>query len=43
VVSSTEITAVTGAATKNGEHNLFVSELGRTSRANTGDLFTYTH
>jgi IPT/TIG domain len=41
VVSSTEITAVTGGPAKPGTWNLFVIESGRTSPSNTGDDYTY--
>jgi Subtilase family/IPT/TIG domain len=41
VVSSTEITAVTGGPAKPGAWNLFVIDSGGTSPANTGDDYTY--
>ena len=41
VVSSTEITAVTGGPAKPGTWNLFVIESGGTSPSNTGDDYTY--
>jgi hypothetical protein len=41
VVSSTEITAVTGGGAKAGTWSLFVTTSGGTSTANVGDNFTY--
>jgi outer membrane protein assembly factor BamB len=41
VVSSTKITAKTGGGAKAGTWNLFVTNPGGTSAANSGDLFTY--
>jgi hypothetical protein len=41
VVSSTEVTAVTGGPAKPGLWNLFVIDSGGTSPANTGDDYTY--
>jgi len=41
VVSSTEITAVTGGGAKAGLFNLFVTTSGGTSAGNTGDSYTY--
>ena len=41
VVSSTEITAVTGGGAKAGVFNLYVTTSGGTSTANAGDDFTY--
>ena len=41
VVSSTEITAVTGGGATAGTWSLFVITTGGTSAANTGDNFTY--
>jgi len=42
VVSSTQITAVTGGGAKAGTWSLFVTTSGGTSAANIGDDFTYT-
>ena len=42
VVSSTEITAVTGGGARAGTGNLFVTTSGGTSAASSGDVFTYT-
>ena len=42
VVSSTQITAVTGGGAKAGNWSLFVTTSGDTSAANAGDDFTYT-
>ena len=41
VVSSTEITAVTGGGAKTGTWTLFVTTSGGTSAANSGAYFTY--
>ena len=41
VVSATEITATTGGPAKPGRWNLFVTDIGGTSAANNGDLYTY--
>jgi len=41
VVSSTEITAVTGGGAKAGSWNVFVIDSGGTSPAKTGDTFAY--
>ncbi len=41
VVSSTEITAVTGGSAKPGTWNLFVIDSGGTSPSNSGDDYTY--
>jgi hypothetical protein len=41
VVSSTEITAMTGGRANTGPWNLFVITAGGTSAANSGDLFRY--
>jgi hypothetical protein len=41
VVSSTQITAVTGGGAKAGTWSLFVITTGGTSAANLGDDFTY--
>jgi hypothetical protein len=41
VVSSTKITATTGGPAEAGSFNVYVIEVGGTSAANGGDLFTY--